>query len=95
MSSSTESEGPSTRRKFLKLLGASAPGLALAGSIEAVKEKAKVGSEDIQKELQEIRDGYELLDRKTKFMIRLFLAFTGLDIFSNINFPICDAKCHD
>lgn len=81
MSSSTESTGPSTRRKFLKLLGASAPGLALAGTIDTVKEKAKTGTEDIQEELQEIREAYELLDRKTKFFIRLTLAFTGLDIF--------------
>ena len=81
LKNSSESVELSARRKFLKLLGASAPGLALAAGIETVKEKAKSGGEDIQKELQEIREGYELLDRKTKFFIRFTLAFTGLDIF--------------
>lgn len=74
-------ENPSTRRCFLKLLGASAPGIALAGSVEAVRASAQSGSEELKAELQHMREQFDALDKKTKFLLRVVLAATGINIF--------------
>ena len=71
----------STRRRFLKLLGASAPGIALAGSVEAVRASAQSGSEELKAELQHMREQFDALDKKTKFLLRVVLAATGINIF--------------
>jgi len=81
MSQPEVNDQTSTRRRFLKLLGASAPGIALAGSVEAVRASAQSGSEELKAELQHMREQFDALDKKTKFLLRVVLAATGINIF--------------
>jgi len=70
-----------SRRRFLKYLGVSSAGIAITTAARAAKEKSKKGIEVTREELEKLKDDFEALDRKTKFMLRAILFLTGLDIF--------------
>jgi hypothetical protein len=73
--------GRESRRNFLKYLGVSSAGIAITTAAHAAKEKSKKGFEVTREELEKLKDDFEALDRKTKFMLRTILFLTGLDIF--------------
>ena len=75
-----KSEGLS-RRKFVKYLGLSSAGVALVAAAESSKDKIKAGGNEAKEEIEKLRKAYEELDALTKFILRLVLVLTGLDIF--------------
>ena len=68
------------RRKFLKLLGISSAGVGVASAIAASKEKIDDGSEHAKQEIEKLKAAYENLDNRSKLILRLILAMSGLDI---------------
>ncbi|MBK88879.1 MAG: hypothetical protein CMQ44_08495 [Gammaproteobacteria bacterium] len=68
------------RRKFLKLLGISSAGVGVAAAIAASKEKIDDGSEQAKQEMEKLKAAYESLDNRSKLILRLILAMSGLDI---------------
>ena len=68
------------RRKFLKLLGISSAGVGVAAAIAASKEKIDDGSEQAKQEIEKLKAVYESLDNRSKLILRLILAMSGLDI---------------
>ena len=70
-----------SRRRFLRVLGVSSAGMALAGAVAASKEKIKQGGEDAKAEIEKLRKAYEELDRRSQLILRLVLILSGLDIF--------------
>ena len=68
------------RRKFLKLLGISSAGVGVAAAIAASKEKIDDGSEHARQEIEKLKAAYESLDNRSKLILRLILAMSGLDI---------------
>lgn len=68
------------RRKFLKLIGISSAGVGVASAIAASKEKIGDGSEIAKQELERLKAAYEDLDGRSKLILRLILALSGLDI---------------
>ena len=78
--SETEHTGES-RRGFLKLLGVSSAGVALAGAAAASKEKIKKGGEEAKVEIAKLQKAYDELDRRTQLILRVVLVFSGLDLF--------------
>ena len=75
------SDRPPSRRKFLKYFGISGAGVAFMSAVDASKEKIKAGGEDAKEELENLKQTYEELDRRTKLILRLVLALSGLNIF--------------
>lgn len=55
------------RRRFLKMLGVSSAG--------------REGGENAREEIEKLQAAYEDLDKRSKLILRLILAATGLDIF--------------
>ena len=76
----TEHTGES-RRGFLKFLGVSSAGVALAGADAARKEKIKKGGEEAKVEIEKLQKAYDELDRRTQLILRVVLVFSGLDLF--------------
>ena len=70
-----------SRRRFLRFLGISSAGMALAGAAAASKEKIKQGGEDAKAEIEKLRKAYDELDRRSQLILRLVLILSGLDIF--------------
>ena len=70
-----------SRRGFLKALGVSSAGLALASAAAASKEKIKQGGEDTKAELEKLKKAYKELDRRSQLILRVVLVMSGLDIF--------------
>lgn len=68
------------RRKFLKLIGVSSAGLAVASAVDASKEKLSDGSDQAKEEIERLKEAYENLDGRSKLILRLILAMSGLDI---------------
>ena len=68
------------RRKFLKLLGISSAGIGVASAIAASKEKIQDGSEQAKQEIERLKTAYEELDGRSKLILRLILALSGLDL---------------
>ena len=71
-----------SRRKFVRYLGLSSAGVSLAAAAETSREKIKAGGYDAKEEIEKLRKAYEELNAYTKFILRLILVFTGLDIFT-------------
>lgn len=69
------------RRRFLKMLGLSSAGVALASAASASKEKIKAGNEDAKHEIEKLKKAYEDLDNRSKGILRVILLITGLDFF--------------
>ncbi len=68
------------RRKFLKFLGVSSAGLSVASAVAASREKISDGSEQAKEEIERLKEAYEKLDGRSKLILRLILALSGLDI---------------
>ena len=68
------------RRKFLKLLGVSSAGITTAAAFAASREKISDGSEHARQEIERLKEAYENLDGRSKLILRLILAMSGLDI---------------
>lgn len=68
------------RRKFLKFLGVSSAGLSVASAVAASKEKLSDGSDQAKEEIERLKEAYENLDGRSKLILRLILAMSGLDI---------------
>ena len=82
--SETKSETDKTiesRRGFLKFLGVSSAGVALARATATSKEKIRKGGEEAKAEIEKLQKAYEELDRRTQLILRVVLVFSGLDIF--------------
>lgn len=68
------------RRKFLKFLGVSSAGLSVASAVAASQEKLSDGSDQAKEEIERLKEAYENLDGRSKLILRLILAMSGLDI---------------
>ena len=68
------------RRRFLKFLGLSSAGITTAAAIAASREKISDGSELAKEEIEKLKQAYEDLDTRSKLILRLILAVSGLDI---------------
>lgn len=69
------------RRKVLKYLGLSSAGAAFMGAVASSKEKIARAEEEAKLELENLRQAYDELDRRSKLILRLVLFASGLDIF--------------
>jgi len=69
------------RRRFLKFIGLSSAGITTAAAIAASREKISDGSELAKEEIEKLKSAYEDLDKRSKLILRLILAASGLDIF--------------
>ena len=98
MLESSVSEHLLERRKFLKFLGLSSAGITTAAAIAASREKISDGSELAKAEIENLKQAYEDLDKRSKLILRLILAMSGLDIFLSL-WGLCDkslkAVCPD
>jgi hypothetical protein len=72
------------RRRFLKFLGLSTAGITTAAAIAASREKISDGSELAKAEIENLKQAYEDLDKRSKLILRLILAMSGLDIFLSL-----------
>ena len=72
------------RRRFLKFLGLSSAGITTAAAIAASREKISDGSELAKAEIENLKQAYEDLDKRSKLILRLILAMSGLDIFLSL-----------
>ena len=68
------------RRKLLKFLGVSSIGVTTAAAIAASREKISDGSEQAKEEIERLKAAYEELDGRSKLILRLILAMSGLDV---------------
>lgn len=84
MLESSVSEHLLERRKFLKFLGLSSAGVTTAAAIAASREKISDGSELAKAEIENLKQAYEDLDKRSKLILRLILAMSGLDIFLSL-----------
>ena len=69
------------RRRFIKFIGLSSAGITTAAAIAASREKISDGSELAKEEIEKLKSAYEDLDKRSKLILRLILAASGLDIF--------------
>lgn len=69
------------RRRFLKFIGLSSAGITTAAAIAASREKISDGSDLAKAEIENLKQAYEDLDKRSKLILRLILAMSGLDIF--------------
>ena len=80
----TPTPAPNSRRKFLRMFGVSSAGVALAGAAAASKAKIKEGGEDAKAEIEKLQKAYEVLDQRSKLILRLVLVLSGLDILLSL-----------
>jgi hypothetical protein len=71
------------RRHFLKLLGISSAGVALAGAVTESKAVIDEGGDQAKEEIAKLKKAYEELDTRSKFILRLVLALSGVDILTS------------
>jgi hypothetical protein len=69
------------RRGFLKFLGVSGAGVALANAAAVSKERLREGADNTKEEIEDLKKAYENLDNRSKSIIRVILMVTGLDFF--------------
>lgn len=70
-----------SRRKFIRFLGLSGAGVALASAIDSGKEKIEAGGDDAKKEIEKLKKAFKELDTRSKLILRMMLVFTGMDFF--------------
>ena len=68
------------RRNFLRMLGVSSVGVTAAATIAASRDKISDGSEAAKAEIEKLKEAYEQLDGRSKLILRVILAMSGLDI---------------
>ena len=68
------------RRKFLRLMGVSSLGVTAAATIAASRDKINDGGDAAKAEIEKLKEAYEKLDGRSKLILRVILAMSGLDI---------------
>ena len=63
------------------MLGVSSAGVTTAAAMAASREMLREGGENAREEIEKLQAAYEDLDKRSKLILRLILAATGLDIF--------------
>lgn len=69
------------RRTLLKHLGLGSAGITVAAGLYPVLEE---GGEVAKEELLRLKKAYELLDARTKLIMKLLLTVTGIDFLSDL-----------
>jgi len=73
------------RRALLKQLGLGSAGMTVAAGLYQGAAVLEEGGEVAKEELMRLKKAYELLDARTKLMMKLLLlAVTGIDFLSDI-----------
>ena len=72
------------RRALLKQLGLGSAGMTVAVGLYQGAAVLEDGGELAKEELMRLKKAYELLDARTKLMMKLLLAVTGIDFLSDI-----------
>ena len=72
------------RRNFLRMMGVSSLGVTAAATIAASRDKISDGSEAAKAEIEQLKEAYEQLDNRSKLILRVILAMSGLDILLTI-----------
>jgi hypothetical protein len=72
------------RRALLKQLGLGSAGMTVAAGLYQGAAVLEDGGELAKEELMRLKKAYELLDARTKLMMKLLLAVTGIDFLSDI-----------
>ncbi len=73
-----------SRRHFLKIFGVSSAGVALAGAVTESKAVIDEGGDQAKEEIAKLKKAYEALDTRSKLILRLVLALSGVDILTNL-----------
>lgn len=68
------------RRNFLRMLGISSLGVTAAATIAASRHKISDGSDAAKAEIEQLKAAYEQLDGRSKLILRVILAMSGLDV---------------
>lgn len=63
------------------MLGVSSAGVTTAATMAASREMLREGSENAREEIEKLQAAYEDLDKRSKLILRMILAASGLDIF--------------
>ena len=61
-------------------MGVSSLGVTAAATIAASRDKINDGSDAAKAEIEKLKESYEQLDGRSKLILRLILAMSGLDI---------------
>ena len=72
------------RRALLRQLGLGSAGMTVAAGLYQGAAVLEEGGEVAKEELMRLKKAYELLDARTKLMMKLLLAVTGIDFLSEI-----------
>ena len=70
-----------SRRRLLRAMGVSTAGVAAAGAIAASKEKITEAGDSAKEELAELKKQFDVLDKRSKLVLRVILVLSGLDLF--------------
>ena len=70
-----------SRRRLLRAMGVSTAGVAAAGAIAASKETITEAGHSAKEELAELKKQFDVLDKRSKLILRLILVLSGLDLF--------------
>jgi hypothetical protein len=72
------------RRALLKHFGLGSAAVTVAAGLYQGAAVLEDGGELAKEELMRLKKAYELLDARTKLMMKLLLAVTGIDFLSDI-----------
>ena len=72
------------RRALLKQLGLGSAGMTVSSGLYQGAAVLEEGGELAKEELVRLKKAYELLDARTKLIMKLLLAVTGIDFLSDI-----------
>ena len=72
------------RRALLKHLGLGSAGMTVAAGLYQGAAVLEEGGEGAKEELMRLKKAYELLDARTKHIMKLLLTVTGIDFLSDI-----------
>jgi hypothetical protein len=71
------------RRKFFKGMGFGALGMAAVPSMFQNSAVLEEGGFVAKEEIKKLKEAYEMLDARTKLVVKLVLAATGIDFVSD------------
>ena len=72
------------RRTLLKHLGLGSAGITVAAGLYQGAAVLEEGGEGAKGELLRLKEAYELLDARTKLIMKLLLTVTGIDFLSDL-----------